>query len=61
MTPLITLTNLSVQEINLLIAGLGKLPLEISADLWGKVRQQTEAQLPPKPELPVNSAVEAHK
>lgn len=41
----ITLTDLSVADINLLIAGLGKLPLEIAADLWLRVKAQGEAQM----------------
>ncbi len=39
--------DLTVDEINTLIAGLGKLPLEVSAELWIKVRQQAEGQLRP--------------
>ena len=41
----ITLTDLSVDDINMLIAGLGKLPLEIAADLWLRVKSQCEAQM----------------
>lgn len=40
----ITMT-LSVREWNLLIAGLGKLPLEAAADVWIKVRQEAARQL----------------
>jgi hypothetical protein len=40
----ITLT-VSVQEANVLIAGLGKLPLEVAAELWIKVREQAGQQL----------------
>lgn len=46
----ITLNDLSANDINLLIAGLGKLPLEIAADLWLRVKAQADAQLaPPEP------------
>lgn len=40
----ITMT-LSIREWNLLIAGLGKLPLEAAADVWIKVRQEAARQL----------------
>jgi hypothetical protein len=40
----ITMT-LSVREWNLLIAGLGKLPLEAAAETWIKVRQEAAGQL----------------
>lgn len=40
-----TLTDLSLDDMNLLIAGLGKLPLETSVDLWMRVKAQGEAQL----------------
>jgi hypothetical protein len=40
----ITLT-VSVEEANVLIAGLGKLPLEVAAELWIKVRQEAGRQL----------------
>lgn len=37
--------SVSVEEANLLIAGLGKLPLEASAQLWMKIRGQAAEQL----------------
>jgi hypothetical protein len=40
----ITLT-LTVREINVLIAGLGKLPLEAAYETWGKIKGETERQL----------------
>jgi hypothetical protein len=40
----ITLT-VSVDEANLLIAGLGKLPLEATVQLWMKIREQAAQQL----------------
>ena len=39
--------ELTIDEVSVLIAGLGKLPLEVSAELWIKVRQQAEGQLRP--------------
>lgn len=41
----ITLTDLSVNDANLVMAGLGKLPLETSVDLWMRLKQQGEAQI----------------
>ena len=41
----ITLT-LTVEDINGILVGLGKLPLEQSLGLFTKVKQQAEAQLP---------------
>jgi hypothetical protein len=41
----ITLTDLSVNDVNLIMAGLGKLPLEATVDLWSRLKQQGEAQI----------------
>ena len=41
----ITLSDLSVNDVNLIMAGLGKLPLEATVDLWMRLKQQGEAQL----------------
>ena len=41
----ITLTDLTLEEINLLLTALGKLPLETSFSIWAKVKTQTELQL----------------
>jgi GTP cyclohydrolase III len=41
----ITLTDLSVNDVNLIMAGLGKLPLEAVVDLWMRLKQQGEAQI----------------
>ncbi len=41
----ITLTDLSVNDVNLIMAGLGKLPLEATVDLWMRLKQQGEAQI----------------
>jgi hypothetical protein len=40
-----SLHNLSLQDADILISGLGKLPLEMSADLWIRLRSQVESQL----------------
>lgn len=37
--------QLTVNDVNLLMAGLGKLPLESVVDLWMRIKQQGEAQL----------------
>jgi hypothetical protein len=39
--------SVSVDEANLLIAGLGKLPLEATVQLWLKIREQAAQQLQP--------------
>jgi hypothetical protein len=41
----ITLSDLSVNDVNLIMAGLGKLPLEATVDLWMRIKQQGETQL----------------
>lgn len=43
----INLTDLSVNDVNLIMAGLGKLPLEATVELWARLKQQAEAQLKP--------------
>ena len=45
----ITLADLSVNDINIIMAGLGKLPLETVVDLWMRIKQQGEAQLKAEP------------
>jgi hypothetical protein len=42
--PMITM-SLTVSQWNLIIAGLGKLPLETSAELWQTIRMEAQAQL----------------
>jgi len=45
-----SLTDLSVDEVNLILAALGKLPLETSLGLWAKLKKQAEDQAkPPAP------------
>ncbi len=46
--PKITLSDLSVNDVNLIMAGLGKLPLEAVVELWMRLKQQGEAQLKPE-------------
>ena len=41
----ISLSDLSVNDVNLMMAGLGKLPLEASVDLWARIKSQAEAQI----------------
>jgi len=45
--PKITLSDLSVNDVNLIMAGLGKLPMESVVELWMRLKQQGEAQLKP--------------
>lgn len=48
--PTINLTDLSIQEINYILAGLQELPAKLANPLSQKLREQAESQLP-KPEL----------
>ena len=41
----IALSDLSVNDVNRIMAGLGKLPLEAVVDLWSRLKQQGEAQI----------------
>lgn len=41
----ITLTDLSVNDMNIIMAGLGKLPMEAVIDLWARIKAQAESQL----------------
>jgi hypothetical protein len=43
--PKITLTDLSVNDMNVLLAGLGKLPLDAAYPVFMKVKAQAEAQI----------------
>jgi hypothetical protein len=45
--PAISLTDLSIDEVNIIIMGLVKLPYETSAQVVDKVRMQASAQLQP--------------
>jgi len=42
----INLTNLSIQEINYVLAGLQELPAKLANPLSQKIREQAESQLP---------------
>jgi hypothetical protein len=35
--------------VNLIMAGLGKLPLEVSVDLWARIKSQAEAKIKQDP------------
>lgn len=37
--------ELTVEEVNLILTGLGKMPLENSVSTWAKIKQVAEAQL----------------
>lgn len=41
--------TLEVQEAQMILGALGKLPLEQSLDLWAKVKTQAQQQLQPAP------------
>ena len=41
----IILSDLSMQDVNVILAGLGELPLKASVELWMRVKQQGEAQI----------------
>ena len=47
-----TLNDLSVDEVNAILAGLQELPAKIANPLTQKVRQQAEAQLPQQDSAP---------
>lgn len=39
--------KLTIEDINVVLAGLGKLPLEVSVAVFGKIKAQAEAQMQP--------------
>ena len=39
--------KLTVEDINVVLAGLGKLPLEASVVTFGKIKAQAESQIQP--------------
>ena len=41
----ITLTDLSVNDVNILLSGLGKLPLDVVFDVFMRIKAQGEAQM----------------
>lgn len=40
--------ELTVNDVNLILAGLGKLPLEASVSAWAKIKQEAERQIQEK-------------
>lgn len=40
--------KLTVEDINVVLAGLGKLPLEVSVVVFGKIKAQAESQIKPE-------------
>ncbi len=44
-TPMSIQLNLEIQEVQTILGGLAKLPLEVSLDTWAKVKNQAEQQL----------------
>lgn len=50
MQPKITLTDLSIEDVNAILAGLQELPAKIANPLSEKVRQQAVEQIQPKTE-----------
>lgn len=45
----ITFSDLSVNDVNIIMAGLGKLPMEVVIELWSKLKNQAETQLSENP------------
>ena len=46
----LVLSELSVNDINIIFAGLGKLPMEAVVELWMRLKQQAEAQVAEEPQ-----------
>lgn len=42
--------KLTLDDINVVLAGLGKLPLEVSVVVFGKIKAQAESQIQPPQE-----------
>jgi hypothetical protein len=40
--------ELSIEEVNIILAALGKLPLEVGISVWAKVKKDAEEQLTKK-------------
>jgi len=51
-----TLSDLSVDEVNCVLAGLQELPAKIANPLSQKIREQAEAQLPKQEAAPAEAA-----
>jgi hypothetical protein len=46
----ITITDLTIDDINAILVGLGKLPLESILGLFEKIKAQAQEQISPKEE-----------
>lgn len=42
--------KLTVDDVNIVLAALGKLPLEVSVAVFGKIKAQAESQIQPPQE-----------
>ena len=51
-----TLNDLSVDEVNCILAGLQELPAKIANPLSQKIREQAESQLPKQEAAPAEAA-----
>lgn len=40
-----TFSDLSITDVNIIMAGLGKLPMEAVVDLWQRLKSQAEQQM----------------
>lgn len=49
--------EVSIQDLNIILSGLAKLPLEASLETFNTVRQQADEQLRNKPEGPLSDKV----
>lgn len=47
--------KLTVGDVQILLAGLGKLPMESAIDVWGKVKSQAEYQLQTAAKKPIEA------
>ena len=52
----ITFTDLTPDEANIILAGLGELPAKISIQLIAKLKQQGDAQMQPQPKQEILDA-----
>lgn len=52
------LLKISVAETQIILAALGKLPMETAIDVWSKIKSQAESQLQVA-QAPANDATEA--
>jgi hypothetical protein len=49
--------QLNINEINIILAGLGKLPLEASLNLFNTIHKQVNDQADKKPEGPLSDKI----